>query len=219
MKSIIVLSALCLTPRLVLAAEATSNAQAATTSVAPASPTRDAAGSPQVLVGKEGVVRHHGWYVAPSIGATRVDGESAVTAGVRGAWLLDRTFGLGLAGTAFTNDTTETASPGTIDGGYGGLMLQYVLRPNDIVHASFDATIGGGAVCAGGTGREGNHCEQEHGFFMVESIANLEVNLARHVRLTLGGGYRFASAESRSPLSGGDLGGLVVRSSVMLGQF
>jgi hypothetical protein len=54
---------------------------------------------------------------------------------------------------------------------------------------------------------------------VVEPAANLEINLARHVRLSSGVGYRVAFAGSGEGPSSGDMSSLVVRSSLIFGSF
>ena len=50
-------------------------------------------------------------------------------------------------------------------------------------------------------------------------LANLELNVARHVRVATGVGYRFAVAAKGDGPSSGDLSGIVARTSVVFGSF
>ncbi len=50
-------------------------------------------------------------------------------------------------------------------------------------------------------------------------MANVELNLARHVRLVAGAGYRFAVAEAGVGPSSAGLSSLVVRTIVVIGAF
>jgi hypothetical protein len=52
-----------------------------------------------------------------------------------------------------------------------------------------------------------------------EPAANLELNVAKHVRFATGVGYRFAAAGSGEGPSSRDMSSLVVRTSLIFGSF
>jgi hypothetical protein len=165
------------------------------------------------------VIEHHGFYVAPTLGLTAVNGDLASTGGLRSAWLVNHRFGLGLAVNGFSNDTDGNGSQAErIEGGYAGILLQYVIASNRRLHGSIDATVGGGGACIGMARADDGDC-REVGFFAVEPTANLELNLARWARASIGGGYRVTVSEDKSPLASDALNGFVLRSSVAFGRF
>ncbi len=186
---------------------------------APAAPA--AADEPETLTGSRGFLRHNGWYVAPSFGATTLDGGLTPLVGLRGAWLINRQFGIGLTGSAFGWDNThiDTPAPGTrMDGGYGGLLLQYIIASDRIVHGSIDATIGGGGLCFDPTtGRR--ECNDKVVFYVFEPTANVEVNITSWMRASLGAGYRFASVDDGRSQFKPEMGGFVTRTNIQFGQF
>ena len=98
-------------------------------------------------------------------------------------------------------------------GTYGGLLLQYIWRSDQLVHGTVESTIGDGRWCAAGTGGACSH------FLVFEPVASVEINLAKHVRLASGVGYRFAVAGSGEGSSGRDLSGLAIHSSLIFGSF
>jgi len=216
-KSILIASALCLSVGVARAEESAAGSGASADTPAQGAPAHDDK-PPDTLFGPMHGIRDVGFYVAPSLGMTTLGGDAAYLAGLEGALLLNHSFGVGVAGWVMTNDTSYSGSSGGVDGAYAGLVLKYVLLPGEVVHGSFDTMIGGGTACSGADRRD-NGCPNEYGFFAVQPMANLDINLAKYVRLSLGGGYRFASAEQGSPLSGGDLRGVVVRSAFEFGRF
>jgi hypothetical protein len=163
-----------------------------------------------------GWLEHSGWYVAPTAGVTTVNGEGTAEFGFRGAWLINRRFGIGLAGIGWANGPEMNGR--NMDGGYGGVLLQYVYASESFVHATTQTILGGGAYCGSGDGETGN-CKESHGFFTSDSTLNLEMNINENMRVTLGGGYRFVIAGDSSPISSTDLRGFVARTSIEVGQF
>jgi hypothetical protein len=187
-----------------------------------AAATSPAAEEPATLTGSRGFIKHNGWYVAPTFGATTLDGSYSSLVGLKGAWLINRQFGIGLAGNAFGWNTAEIdfPRPGTpVDGGYGGLLLQYVFASDKLVHGTVDATIGGGALCYQGAAGSRRDCNDAITFYVFEPTANVELNVTSWMRVAVGGGYRFAPIDDRSSLYKPELSGFVARTSIAFGQF
>jgi hypothetical protein len=187
--------------------------------IAAASPAAD---EPVTLAGSRGFIKHHGWYIAPSFGGTSLDGRYSSLVGLRGAWLINRQFGIGLAGNAFGWDATgriDSPRPDTrVTGGYGGLLLQYVFASDKLVHGSLDATVGAGALCFDAVS-DRRSCNDAIGFYAFEPMANIELNVTSFMRIAVGGGYRFTAIEDRTTSYRPDVSGFVARSSIQFGQF
>jgi hypothetical protein len=173
---------------------------------------------PQTIVGgrPEGPPLVSGWFVSPTFGTTGWGGTLAYNPGLRGGIYLNRRLAIGLAVNGIANGdshlgTNERRNFGT----YGGLLLQYVVQSNRLVHVSIESTIGDGRWCASDNN---NDCVGRR-FIVAEPAANLEVNVARHVRFTTGVGYRFAVAGSGDGPSSRDMSSLVVRSGLVFGSF
>lgn len=187
----------------------------------PAPPTAAAADEPITLTGSRGFLKHNGWYVAPSIGATTLDGHLSSLVGVRGGWLINRQFGIGLAANAFGWDSTHIDSPRAnprVDGGYGGLLLQYIVASDKLVHGNIETTIGGGALCYDAISNR-RECNDAITFFFFEPTANVELNVTSFMRIAVGGGYRFAAIDDKSTAYRPELSGFVTRTSIKFGQF
>jgi hypothetical protein len=163
-----------------------------------------------------GSPRVSGWYLAPTTAFTTLAGDRAFATGLRGAVMFNQRFGLGLAGNIMTTSQTRLSDDQVRHiGGYGGLYLQYVLQSNRLVHAYADATLGSGSFCVQSVGDD---CATRD-FAFAEPTLNLEVNLARHLRFAAGVGYRAAIADDGPGFDSGDLSGVVVRTSLVLGAF
>jgi len=202
-------------------------APAPATVAAPSAPTPAADAEPQTLAAKASANRRtllSGWFVAPTFATTSFGGKISASPGMRGGIYLDRQFAIGMTGSAILNDDTTLKENEVRNvGGYGGLLLQYVLRSTDVVHASVESTVGAGRWCTevrdtddDDGGKEG--CVGRN-FFVFEPAVNVEVNVAKHVRLTAGGGYRFAVAGNGAGPSSGQMDGFVGRAGVLFGSF
>jgi hypothetical protein len=159
-----------------------------------------------------------GWFIAPTFGGTVYSGEAAYTTGLRAGVYVNRQFAIGLVANTFATENTSFSDDGVRNmGNYGGFLFQYVLHSNRLVHGTFESTVGYGRWCDviddahdGCSGKT---------FLAVEPMANVELNVARHVRLSAGLGYRLAIAEGGPGPSSRDLSNVVVRTGVVFGSF
>jgi hypothetical protein len=100
-------------------------------------------------------------------------------------------------------------------GTYGGLLVQYVVHSDHLVHLAFESPIGDSRWCVSDDNKD---CVGEK-FIAFETAADLEINVARHIRFATGVGYRFAVASSGDGPSSRDMSSLVVRSGIVFGSF
>jgi len=159
-----------------------------------------------------------GWFLAPTFGTTGFDGRLNYTPGLRGGIYLNKGLAVGLdaqglASSATTLNDHEVRNLGS----YGGLLLQYIWHSDQLFHGTLESTIGDGRWCAAGTGGP-DSCSTKN-FLVFEPAANLELNVAKHVRFASGVGYRFAVAGSGEGPSSRDMSSLVVRTSLIFGSF
>lgn len=186
-------------------------------SVVPAAPEDP---EPQTLSGgvSSGPMHLTGWFVAPTIGTTGFGGQLAYSPGLRGGIFLNHRLAIGATVQGIGSDASTFDRHGVRNvATYGGLLLQYVLHSNRLIHATFESTIGNGKWCqvisdgtSGCSGRE---------FLAFEPVANLEINLSRHIRFATGVGYRFAVAGSGEGPSSREMSSLVLRSGLVFGSF
>jgi hypothetical protein len=155
-----------------------------------------------------------GWFLAPTFGTTVFGDRVNYTPGLRGGLYLNKRFAIGVTAQGVVNSETKVEDDSVRNlGTYGGLLLQYIWRSDQLVHATVESTIGDGRWCAAGASGACSH------FLVFEPVASVEINLAKHVRLASGVGYRVAVAGSGEGSSGRDLSGLAIRSSLIFGSF
>jgi hypothetical protein len=171
----------------------------------------------QTLIQPGAPLYYTGWYLAPTAGFTSIDGHFGYVPGLRGAIMLNAKFGVGLAVNFVGTDDTRLRDHDVRQvGAYGGGYLQYVFRSTDLVHVYADTTIGSGSWCQQSVGDD---CAERH-FAFLEPTLNVELNLARSVRLATGIGYRLALADRiEAGQSRRDMAGVVARTSLVFGSF
>jgi hypothetical protein len=159
-----------------------------------------------------------GWFLAPTFGTTGFDGRLNYTPGLRGGIYLNKRFALGIAAQGLASSATTLNHDEVRNlGSYGGLLLQYIWHSDQLIHGTLESTIGNGRWCAMGTG--GSDSCSTKDFLVFEPAANLELNVAKHVRFASGVGYRFAVAGSGEGPSSRGMSSLVVRTSLIFGSF
>ena len=142
---------------------------------------------------------HHGGFGALSFRGTNIDGKTAVFAGFRAGWIINRALAIGFEG----HGLIPTAKYDGIDpnyravllGGYGGMFLEPIIFSNEVVHLTFPI--------AGGAGWFGYHRDWEQYndwngsliaddvFWYVEPGIAAELNISRNFRIGLGVTKRF----------------------------
>jgi hypothetical protein len=163
-----------------------------------------------------GSTRISGWFLAPTFGTTVFGDRVNYTPGLRGGIYLNKSFAVGLTAEGIVSSQTKVVDDEVQNvGSYGGLLLQYVWRSDQLIHATLETTIGNGRWCAAGAS---DACSSKQ-FLVFAPAANLEINVAKHVRVASGVGYRFAVAGSGEGASGRDMSSLVVTSSLIFGSF
>ncbi len=179
-----------------------------------------ASAEPETLTAgaSSGGTKLSGWFLEPTFGTTGFDGRLNYTPGLRGGVYLNKRFAVGLAAQGVASSATTLNSNEVRNlGSYGGLLLQYIWHSDQLVHGTFESTIGNGRWCAVGTGGS-NSCATKD-FLVFEPAANMEINVAKHVRFTSGVGYRFAVAGSGEGPSSRGMSSLVVRTGLVFGSF
>ena len=81
--------------------------------------------------------------------------------------------------------------------------------------ATFESTLGRGRWCVE-ISEERDGCAGRN-FLVFEPVANLELNVAKHVRVATGVGYRFAVAGNGPGPNSGDMSSPVARASIIFG--
>jgi hypothetical protein len=164
----------------------------------------------------------HGGYGAPSLKVTTLGGEAAMLIGAEVGWIIGRTLVLGAAGYGSATNATSPASLQPASGGanlgmgYGGFRVGGIIGARKLTHVTVGALVGGGgATSATTTGT----FRQSDGFFVVEPDLAAEVNLARHVRLAVGGSYRFVAGTDVAGFTATRLSGPAAALALRFGEF
>jgi hypothetical protein len=140
--------------------------------------------------------RSGGFYGSFTIGYSMIDNKDAVLMGGRFAWVVNHSIAIGFGGTGFINEFHYTTIPNNqvfLTGGYGGLYIEPILMPKFPVHLSFPCLLGAGGISYVSTDNNYNmnFVEDAAAFLIAEPAAELELNLTRFFRMSLGASYRF----------------------------
>jgi hypothetical protein len=178
--------------------------------------TAPSAAEPETLTAgpSSGGTRVSGWFLAPTFGTTVFGERVSYTPGLRGGIYFNQRFAIGVTAQGAVSSQTKVENDEVRNlGTYGGLLLQYIWRSDQLIHGTVESTIGDGRWCPAGAASSCSH------FLVFEPMANVEINVAKHVRLASGVGYRFAVAGGGEGSSGRELSGLAIRSSLIFGSF
>jgi hypothetical protein len=162
----------------------------------------------------DGRIDYGGWG-GLTFGYTQLQGYDTYLMGARGGWLIDHHFTIGLAGIGFISDHNYNNILPIEDypynpkvnlaGGYGGLFLEAILFPNYPVHINIPVIIGGGGVTYVLTQDyyndpyynndyyyDGSSIDSD-AFFVFEPGLEIELNVIKFMRFSIGGSYRYTS--------------------------
>lgn len=153
----------------------------------------------------------HGGYGALTFGVDNIDGSPSFHSGIRAAWMIGHNFGLGIAGSGFSNNWDEyhysNESFTSLSGGSGGILFEPVLFPKFPVHLSFPIVVGAGGVSILKNYRTANYDEdddfqdyewnvdvEDFSFYaMVQPGVEVEMNVFKFMRVGLGVQYKLTS--------------------------
>lgn len=152
----------------------------------------------RTLFGKSGI---HGGFGAASFRYTTIDNRDSYMNGIRGGWILNHSFVLGLGGYSFTSASEydeQLEGDGQFTGGYGGLLFETVFFSGSIVHFSIPVIVGGGGIAYRKKFDDLQSIDEwgnvdNEPFFVVEPGIEVEVNVFRFMRAGVGAYYRYAS--------------------------
>jgi hypothetical protein len=163
---------------------------------------------------------HSGFLFAPEVKATMFDKKVSGLIGGSVGWVADETFFIGGGGYWMP----ERRRGGDRELAYGGAVLQWFVSTSDRFGFSAKALLGGGRATLPGTITQilplppqrdldrltpaqlaellrsrtfTSAIRLRQDFVVAEPEVNARISLARHVRLTVGAGYRFAGTDWR----------------------
>jgi len=158
----------------------------------------------KTLLGDSGPIRHSG-YGGPQVKFTSIDGQFGVLVGGRGAWTVNRTFSLGLAGYGLVTkhkfeytDMFNKEFNNNLNFGYGGFYLEYIYKPLEYIHVAGNVLFGAGAANYGdstnlGSKSSGNVWDNSPNriYVVIEPTLAIELNITRFFRISAEASYRW----------------------------
>ncbi len=147
----------------------------------------------------------YGGYGGINIGYSRLNKKDAMLLGGRGAVLINHYLGIGGAAYAFFNEASintklDYGKKYRLKGGYGGILIEPIVKPQSPVHISFPLLIGAGSVAYTADFIDNWHSDKDENmriakesFFIIAQGMELEFNLLKQLRLALCIYYRHTS--------------------------
>jgi hypothetical protein len=158
-------------------------------------------GEIKTLFGQQG--HSNGGYGAFGVAYSMIDDVDAIVISGRGAWIVNHTLALGIAGGGFLNDyrySTLYQEDVNLTGGYGGLLIEPIIFPKSPVHLSVPIVAGVGGIAFTRAAYKNDPWEYEDywvedtdAFLVFEPGVEIELNLLRFFRLAFGVSYRMTS--------------------------
>lgn len=176
----------------------------------------------------------HGGYGAITVKYGKILDQDAWFTGIRGGWLINHRFTIGIAGTGLVSRVTHDAwlpdnpSPdieARLFTGYGGLLLEPIVIHQKQFHIAFPLVIGaGGATYAlqskdfwGDPQFDFDYYGEP--FFALEPGIELEINVLRFMRVNIGGSYLYTSDIRLPNVDPGFMRGFMGSFSLKFGGF
>ncbi len=190
------------------------------------------ANEPRTLLGNN--PKSFGGYLSLHMGNAMLKNQDALMGQVRLAARIDHSFSIGVTGTLFSDyinglnfDRQVNFPDGYyVEGGYGGFFIEPVFAPNFPVHLSFPLMVGAGGVAFTEEYSDdyweyqsGRYVTEGSPFVIFEPGVELEVNLARYIRFTFGGSYRFTTDIQMDAGREHLLNGFTISGGIKMGVF
>ncbi|WPP51655.1 hypothetical protein [Catalinimonas niigatensis] len=170
-------------------------------------------------------ITHSGGYFAPAVRLSAINGDFASFMGGYGGWFINKRFMIGGGGFGLVNNLAvpeDARIDPTLDlhydMGYGGLMFEYVLSSDRILHLMGNFLIGGGGIEQDYEG-EDDFEDTKSGFFVFEPGVHLEVNITPFLRANGGITYRLISGSDTYGIRDRDLSSMGLAVGLKLGNF
>lgn len=174
-----------------------------------------------------------GFYVAPGVGITQMDGSAASLASLRGGVQLNHQLAFGVAIRTAVNQIkpkSETVPDIYMDYWSVGGFAEYSMPLNELVTVRFPLYIGYGQVQMDSddddyweTGFDdaglGDAGFGESNFVQIEPSVLLGFTINEFIRLEFGAGYRFVGSIEYRNMNQSDIRGLIGSAGLRIGRF
>lgn len=168
----------------------------------------------------------HGGYFGLGFKHAKVDDDNAIFIGAKGGWIFDHKVVIGFAGYGFLSDLHFNADHNDVStnlaGGYGGFMLEYIILPHAPVHVSIPLVLGAGGIAHTNNWNNLNwagYPTKADAFFVIEPGVEVEFNLIKFIRLSLGVSYRATTDIQLEDTDKNALNGLSTGIALKFGKF
>jgi hypothetical protein len=154
-----------------------------------------------------------GGFGGPALKVSTLRGQAETLVGGRGGFIINHAFVVGAAFYGMVGKQERELSGGEmrhLEFGYGGVELEYIWRPTQLVHASALLLVGGGGLSTEGP---------SDSFFAIDQTIQVEVNLMKWLRVAVGGGYRLVTGVDMVELDNSDVSGAVGMLTLKYGEF
>lgn len=174
---------------------------------------------------------HSSGYGALSTQYSKFNHQDALFLGAYGGWMINHKFMLGLGGYGLVTSHTGfgvnpvTNEPNKLRMGYGGLMAEYTFSGNRPFHITANSLIGVGGI-SNGYEKKGDSNDQDNwqsvkssAFFVAQPGMNVEANLTKWFRVSVGGSYRLIAGSNLAGISNEDMSAPAANLSFKFGAF
>jgi hypothetical protein len=183
----------------------------------------------KTLVGSD---KGFGGHLSLNVRANQVYDEATLLLGGELVFTLDHSLNIGVAGYGMPSRVDYRSSDAVfpqnynVELGYGGLLVEPVFFDQEVVHFTVPVLIGAGwsgltenSFFGGYGGYYDWRLIDETIFFVFEPGLNMEVNLARNVKFTLGATYRLVEGSDLREVTDSDLSGFTLGGGIRVGWF
>ena len=168
---------------------------------------------------------------------SEINNEAALLIGAYGGVILSKKIMVGAGGYGIATDNQfdglEPEKPLNLYGGYGGILLGYMISSLEVVHVNFPVLIGAGGMEVSDREEFRDLTNPPHNldprifriessaFFVVEPGVEVELNVTRFFRIALGTSYRFTQGVDlpRNQIGDEDISGWTGNLSFKFGGF
>ena len=168
-----------------------------------------------------------GGYFSPVVKFSSVHDDLGVFVGARGGLIVNHSFVIGFGGYGLAS-YVEALNRGPLgerymEMGYGGLDIEYIINPNDLVHFSVGTLIGAGGILFNDRSRGSEYWDERDrdadAFFIAEPTVNVDLNVTTFLKTSLGASYRLVSGLKSDVSNNAELSGFSVMLSIRVGKF